>query len=387
MTKRAWTILWLALSVSLQAQERTPVVQSVDLLIPMAPMTVPIAGKTHIVYELHITNFLSVDVSLVRLQVLAAGSSGISIADYRGEEVRKRVGRPGLGRDRATPDVIGPGMRAVAYLWIELAGASAAPPALRHRLELDILRQTGSMRTVVEDAPSRVSTDTPVVLDPPLRGGPWTAIYDPLLMGGHRTAIYTLAGRARIPARFAIDWIRVPSNGAIERDRARRSADWNGYGAEVLAVADALVAAAMDDIPENADDPAATARPVAPENASGNYVALDLGRGRTAFYEHLKRGSVTVKAGDRVKSGRVIGKLGNSGSSSIGPHLHFHVSDASSPLAAEGLPFVFTRFQQLGAFPSIESLIGGGTWVGNSDRRAIERSLERPAANSVIQFR
>ena len=67
-------------------------------------------------------------------------------------------------------------------------------------------------------------------------------------------------------------------------------------------------------------------------------MALDLGRGRFAFYEHLKRGSVAVKAGDRVKSGQVIGRLGNSGSSSIGPHLHFHVADANSPLARKASP-------------------------------------------------
>ena len=388
MMKRTWILaglLCLISFVDLPAQQRTPIVQVVDLLMPMAPMTIPIAGKTHVVYELHITNFLPVDAVLSRLQVLAAGQSGISIADYRGGEIIKRIGRPGLRRDHPSTDVIGPGMRAVVYLWIELADASAVPAALRHRLELDILRPTGSVRAVVEDRPRNLSTDAPVVLHPPLRGGPWTAIYDPLLMGGHRTAIYTLDGHARIPARFAIDWIRVPPSGAIEKDPARRSPDWNGYGAEVLAVADAVVAAAMDDIPENADD-AATAKPVAPENASGNYVALDLGRGQTAFYEHLKRGSVTVKTGDRVKAGQVIGQLGNSGSSSIGPHLHFHVSDANSPLAAEGLPFVFTRFQQLGAFPSLAALIGGSAWVVNPDRRAITRSLERPGANSVIQF-
>jgi murein DD-endopeptidase MepM/ murein hydrolase activator NlpD len=173
----------------------------------------------------------------------------------------------------------------------------------------------------------------------------------------------------------------------MENSTAPRPADWNGYGAEVLAVANGVVAAAMDDIPENAPAPAGAVVPIALENASGNYVALDLGRGRFAFYEHLKRGSVAVKAGDRVKSGQVIGKLGNSGSSSIGPHLHFHVSDANSPLAAEGLPFVFKRFDQLGAFPSIEALISGERWLAAPDGQVNVRRLERPGANSVIRFR
>ncbi len=72
-----------------------------------------------------------------------------------------------------------------------------------------------------------------------------------------------------------------------------------------------------------------TPQPVAPESASGNYVALDLGGGRFAFYEHLQQGSIMVKPGSGCTRGEVIAKLGSSGSTSIGPHLHFHVADAN----------------------------------------------------------
>jgi murein DD-endopeptidase MepM/ murein hydrolase activator NlpD len=202
-------------------------------------------------------------------------------------------------------------------------------------------------------------------------------------MGGHRTAFYSLGGRARIPGRFAIDWIRLPPGGTIEKDEGAPAR--NGLGAEVLAVADGVVAAAMDDIPDNAG---AAAWPGAhqPQNESGNYLALDLGRGRFAFYEHLSSGSVAVKAGDRVKRGDAIARLGNSGSSSIGPHLHFHVADAGSPLEAEGVSFVFARFEDLGAFASIEALIGGETWLASPPGQAKLRNLERPRPNSVVRF-
>ena len=356
--------------------------QSVDLLVPRAPATLTILGRTQLVHELHITNFLSVDIALSRLQMLRTDRPGVSIADYRGEELTKRIGRPGLRRGAENPQIVGPGMRAVVYLWIELVDGDV-PTALTHRVELSILRPSGPAAVAVEGAGAAVSGEAPVVLKPPLRGGPWAALYDPLLMGGHRTAIYTTGGRARIPARFAVDWIRVPPGGAILPDTATRPADWNGRGAEVLAVADAVVAAAMDDIPDNPDTPTTSSSPMAPEKASGNYVTLDLGRGRFAFYEHLLRGSVSVKAGDRVTSGQVIGRLGNSGSSSIGPHLHFHVSDANAPLGAEGLPFVFTRFEHLGAFPSLEALAAGIKWVSAPQGA---RRLEHPAASSVIRF-
>lgn len=160
--------------------------------------------------------------------------------------------------------------------------------------------------------------------------------------------------------------------------------NWLGYGSEVLAVADATVAAAVDDLTES---PTISENgPVALENVSGNYVTLDLGGGRYAFYEHLKHGSITVKRGDRVRSGQVIGLLGNSGSSSSGPHLHFHIADASDELAAEGLPYVFRNFEVVGAYEGVETFRTGARWDPPSPAAAGKRSLELPGANSVVLF-
>jgi hypothetical protein len=214
-----------------------------------------------------------------------------------------------------------------------------------------------------------------VELDAPLRGGPWIAIYDPLLKGGHRTAIYTLEGRARIPGRYAIDFISLPQSGALP---AVRAADANGFGAEVLAVADGTVTIAVDGVTD------ATPPPVSLEQAAGNHVAIDLGGGRFAFYEHLQLGSVAVKAGARVTRGQVIARLGSSGSSSIGPHLHFHVSDAGATLTAEGMPFVFRQFTDIGRFASITALLSGEKWLPGGV--ATIRQRERPEPMTVVHF-
>jgi hypothetical protein len=155
-------------------------------------------------------------------------------------------------------------------------------------------------------------------LDPPLRGGPWVALYDPRLIGGHRTAIYALGGHARIAARFAIDFVRLSPEGARARGDASQIANWYGFGEDVLAVADAVVADAKQDLEEWPTLDSRTRVPL--ENVSGNFICLDLGDGRFAFYEHLKMGSLHVKPGDRVTRGQVFASLGNTGSSSAGPH-------------------------------------------------------------------
>ena len=54
----------------------------------------------------------------------------------------------------------------------------------------------------------------------------------------------------------------------------------------------------------------------------GNYVIIQHSDGNYTLDAHLEANSITVKSGDNVKKGQVIGKMGTSGDSS-GPHLHF----------------------------------------------------------------
>jgi hypothetical protein len=277
-------------------------------------------------------------------------------------------------------------MRAVVYLWLALDDAVATPSRLRHKVELDVPRASGQERTIVEAGESDVRRYRPIVLAPPLRGGPWVALYDPKMVGGHRTAIYAVNGRARIPARFAIDWVRLENDGTHARGDKSQIANWHGYGAEALAVADGAVVEAKDDIAENPCLSCGPQTPIPLENVSGNFVCLDLGGGRYAFYEHLKRGSVRVKVGERVKSGQVIGLLGNSGGSSSGPHLHFHVADAQSELAGDGLPYVFRGFKVVGAYEEIGAFASGELWGSAPPGVGGMRNLELPAPNTVVIF-
>ncbi len=389
LTKQLSLLLSLVLVLSMfssnasWAQVRTPFIQSVDILIPVPPIPVRIAGKRHLAYELHITNFRNFDVSLTRIEVLNADGKS-RLGDFSDSELTNKLGRPGAPAEPADKRVISPGRRAIVYLWLALDDA-ATPSKLQHRIEFDFIRESGREHGIVEGGETEVRNGSPVVLSAPLQGGPWVALYDPFMERGHRTSIYTINGRARIPARFAIDWIKLDNDATHSRGDESRIANWHGYGSEVLAVADSIVADAKDDIPED-ESISSSPGSIALENASGNYVTLDLGEGRYAFYEHLKHGSIQVKAGDRVKSGQVLGLLGNSGSSSSGPHLHFHVSDTNSTLAAEGLPYVFKNFEVLGAFETIGAFATGAPWQSPSQGTGGTRNMELPAANTVIRF-
>ncbi len=56
----------------------------------------------------------------------------------------------------------------------------------------------------------------------------------------------------------------------------------------------------------------------------GNYVKIEHSDGTYTVYAHMLAGSITVKSGDKVAQGQVIGKMGTSGCST-GEHLHFEV--------------------------------------------------------------
>lgn len=77
-----------------------------------------------------------------------------------------------------------------------------------------------------------------------------------------------------------------------------------------------------------------------PRHLLGNHVVLDLGDGVYAVLAHLRRGSLRVRAGDRVRAGQQLAECGNSGNSSE-PHLHFQLMDGPDISEARGLPFTW----------------------------------------------
>src|SRR6266849_1776311 len=85
-------------------------------------------------------------------------------------------------------------------------------------------------------------------------------------------------------------------------------------------------------------------RVMAAATRSGTSVPCCPSTGALAPYAHLQRANVKVTAGSKVKSGDLLGKVGNTGNTSA-PHLHFHVMDGPSPLLSNGIPYIISHFK------------------------------------------
>jgi murein DD-endopeptidase MepM/ murein hydrolase activator NlpD len=81
---------------------------------------------------------------------------------------------------------------------------------------------------------------------------------------------------------------------------------------------------------------------------SGNFVRVLHDDGTMGVYLHLKRGSVSVREGQRVVVGSALALSGNTGNSS-GPHLHF-VVQRNTGLGLVSIPYQFN--QPVGALPN-----------------------------------
>ena len=94
-------------------------------------------------------------------------------------------------------------------------------------------------------------------------------------------------------------------------------------GVVVRAIAPGRVMGARDGMPDTGYSPATAAGLVGRE--CGNGVRIDHGEGWQTQYCHMRRGSVSVSAGDIVDAGTALGHVGQSGKAEF-PHLHFSVT-------------------------------------------------------------
>jgi murein DD-endopeptidase MepM/ murein hydrolase activator NlpD len=344
--------------------------------VPVPPTAVATAGSSTLVYELHLVSSSKQNSALDRLRI-STGNCATALAQYDAVALSHRLVPLDEHpiRQEDAPASIAPSGRAAIFLELALA-PGAAPRQLCHELWL----RTGSASARVT-AMVEVAQIPPVVIGPPLRGGPWVAVHHPDWPRGHRRVFYSDGTAQRLPGRYAIDWVAVDDKGSVSRGAADNPRDSLGYGDDVLAVSNATVAAVRDGIAES-DSISGNSRH-ARADAPGNFIVLELAPRRYAFYEHLVPGSIRVQRGQQVKRGDVIGKLGFTGDST-GPHLHFHVADDVKPLDSEGMPFLIDSATLLGRYDDLSNL-GKERWQESADGPT-RRSHEWPDYNVVVDF-
>lgn len=143
--------------------------------------------------------------------------------------------------------------------------------------------------------------------------------------------------------RWAYD-LAVTRDGRTHPAGAGTPEQYYVYGAPVLAPADGTVRAVHDGEP----DMAIGVMGAAGADPCGNHVIIEVGPSEFLFLCHMQPGSVAVKPGDTVKTGQVVGHVGNSGNTSE-PHLHIHLQDTPEPYFGEGIPLCFHHYRLNGA--------------------------------------
>ena len=180
-----------------------------------------------------------------------------------------------------------------------------------------------------------------VTIEPPLLGPGWLTINGCCTPNAHRNVRVAADTRIGTAETFAIDFVRVDGNRFYAGD-GTKNAQYAYFGVPIHAVAAGTVVALHDGMDDSIPfKPPTTVHK--PEDFGGNYVLVRQATGVYAFYAHLRKGTVAVAVGRKVRAGEVIGRLGNSGNST-NAHLHFGLLDRPDFVTGYSLPFVFARF-------------------------------------------
>jgi peptidase M23-like protein len=360
------------------ARERGP---RVDVVCPAAPIAVAIGKSNVLVYELHVTNFDSVPLTLQRIELYAKDQNSRALLTLEGDKLATAMTRVGAammatnGMNAVAHDnrTIDPGGRNVIFLWVELPLDQKVPSTVSHRLvfSAQAAGATSPSETTLEDFEVAVRHEEVPTLSPPFHGGIWVAGDGPMNNANHRRSIFAIDGHIYSPERFAIDWVKVGPNGDSRHDGSTKNENWWGWGEPVLAVADGEITEAVDKFPDNVPK---VLPPVTLDNIGGNHIILQIAPNRFVTYAHLQKGSIKARTGAHVHRGDVLALLGNSGNTT-GAHLHLQVTDHNSVLESQGVPFIFERFTYLGPGADYPEKQVSEPWVNSI-----------PPGNAVVQF-
>ena len=328
-----------------QAHESmTPVLLSIqDAPVPFLGSD----GRTHLVYELWLTNFSSGDVSVEKVDVLGDGNV---VQSFDAAAIAERLQPAGR---RETVDKLAGSIQTLLFLHVILAQGTQIPARLSHRVSIHANAAPPGQQEITETGGEvAVNRRAVAMIGPPLSGEGYVSADSCCDAVRHTRAAMPINGRVWVAQRYAVDWEQLDGQGYVRKEPQEKLESYTIFGKPVLAVADAVVVSVTDGLPEQI--PGKYPTNISLEEADGNSVILDLGEQRYAMYAHMQPGSIKVHKGDRVKLGQAIGLVGNTGNS-VAPHLHFQVTGGPSSLASNGLPYEIRDFQVTGKTPGTKA--------------------------------
>ena len=355
-------------------------------------------GKIHLVYELEILNFTTETVDLTRLTVFDSSIDTAPLLVLEGDQFMQRTvllqyhpfKRAPL--EDVTVDRIGPGQTAVVYLDVTVDNMESVPGSLINRVEIDgppVIAQVLGESALTVSTEVGVNGNPVLVLGEPIKGGRWINLNGccDFANSAHRRVVRSVDGKEFFPERYSIDILEVDESNNLFAGDPNLNESWLGYGAELIAVADGVVSRVVKGVPDNKPGESPPF-PISLSDGAGNIVILYIGNGTYVLYAHLIPGSNDhLEVGDSVKRGDMVGLLGNTGQSGA-PHLHFQVMDGNSIAQAEGVPFVFEQFDDVGVLVDVAEedgdAEGDGLDLDNNVETDEEQNLEQNSPGIIL---
>ncbi len=357
-------------------------VELIEAFVPFVGPSFKANNQHHLSYELTILNNRRIPFNLKSIEISSFKDPSAVLATFDSEYLAEHFTRHGLSKEDDPMELKG-GQFGVANIWLTISDDVALPAQIFHKLVFERVRAEGENSVHrMEVASIEIPEPTDMTLGLPFKHGTW--IYG---ANSHRNSRAITAGSSSYPQRYAIDWLMLEEDGGIVSGDLGNNSNWVTYGVDLLAVADGTIVEVNDGLIENTPGADKMAVRITRDTIGGNYLVLDIGNNVHAYYAHLIPGSLTVKVGDVVAKGQVLGSLGNSGSSDA-PHLHFHLETKSlRALGGQGLPYHFAAFNQVKTYNDNEfGALFGLEKIPFEPSSSVSKVLEMPMGNGIIKF-
>src|SRR5262245_46207096 len=203
---RLGTVVLLAASaaVGAAAEEKGRAERITPLLLAVHDAPMPFAGsdgRTHLAYELWITNFSSGDARVEGADVLGDGKS---LATLDAASIARRL-QP-AGRRDATAIIPASGT-SLLFVHVVLPAGTSSPSTLSHVVRAHVDAGPPDVREMtLRGGDVTVDRRIPVVIGPPLEGDRYVAADSCCDATRHSRAALPVDGRVRIAQRYAVDW-------------------------------------------------------------------------------------------------------------------------------------------------------------------------------------